>query len=268
MSLGLSPRAVELTCAMTLHRLIHPDSENAMPNWIRSTALGDLLGIDFEALGEDSLYENLDLLEQRVGLSPGSTIVMDRGMALDKNFAMLRERGLHYVIAGRQAERDQWLDEFEDLDGGYLLRSDRHDLAAAEAWLIYITLTRAEAAFRAMKSPLAERPIFHHLERRVDTHIFLCVLAYHLLVAIETTLLDNGVHTSWATVRETLATHQIATVVLPADDGQVLRIRRATKPEPKHEELYRLLDVPNEPLRPIKTWSTEETEPANPKPSD
>ena len=63
-------------------------------------------------------------------------------------------------------------------------------------------LTRVEAAFRAMKSPLMERPIFHHLEHRVQTHIFLCVLAYHLLVAIEKRCLDHGVHTSWATVRE------------------------------------------------------------------
>ena len=69
---------------------------------------------------------------------------------------------------------------------------------------MYMTLTRAENAFRMIKTPLAERPIFHHLEHRVETHIFLCVLAYHLLVAIETTLLNQGVHTSWATVRETV----------------------------------------------------------------
>jgi hypothetical protein len=37
--------------------------------------------------------------------------------------------------------------------------------------------TRAENAFRDMKSPLAERPIFHHTERRTESHIFLCVLA-------------------------------------------------------------------------------------------
>ena len=43
-----------------------------------------------------------------------------------------------------------------------------------------------------MKSPLMERPIFHHLEHRVQTHIFLCVLAYHLLVAIEKRFLDQG----------------------------------------------------------------------------
>jgi len=41
-----------------------------------------------------------------------------------------------------------------------------------------------------MKTPLAERPIFHQHEPRVETHIFLCLLAFHLLVAIEKTLLD------------------------------------------------------------------------------
>src|ERR1700732_844141 len=66
-----------------------------------------------------------------------------------------------------------------------------------------------------MKSPLAERPIFHHTERRTEAHIFLCVLAYHLLIAIEKTLLDHGIHTSWPTVRDTLKNHQICTVVLP-----------------------------------------------------
>ncbi|NPV81137.1 MAG: IS1634 family transposase [Firmicutes bacterium] len=108
----------------------------------------------------------------------------------------------------------------ESLDGGYLLRTDRKDIDAEEIWRVYSLLTRAESAFRAMKSPLAERPIFHQLKNRVETHIFLCVLAYHLLVAIEKTLQDRGHYTSWATVRETLSNHQIVTVVLPTSDGR------------------------------------------------
>jgi len=83
----------------------------------------------------------------------------------------------------------------------------------------------------------------------------LCVLAYHLLVSIETTLLNKGVHTSWATVREILATHQVATIELPTDQGTVLRIRKGMTPEPRQLELYRLLDVPTEVMKPIKTWS-------------
>jgi transposase len=80
----------------------------------------------------------------------------------------------------------------ESLDGSYLLKSSRNNLDAENIWRTYILLSRVEAAFRAMKSPLCERPIFHHLERRVETHIFLCVLAYHLLVCIECTFLERG----------------------------------------------------------------------------
>jgi transposase len=80
----------------------------------------------------------------------------------------------------------------EDIDGCYILKTDRSDMDAEEIWRTYMMPTRAESGFRAMKSPLAERPIFHQLQHRVETHIFLCILAYHLLVAIEKTLRDHG----------------------------------------------------------------------------
>jgi len=99
-------------------------------------------------------------------------------------------------LAPRPAE--QWLKLAHKIEsalaGGYLLKTSRTGLSAEELWSIYMLLTRAENAFRSMKSPLAERPIFHQLQHRVETHIFLCVLAYHLLAAIEKTLLDKGVH--------------------------------------------------------------------------
>ena len=92
------------------------------------------------------------------------------------------------------------------------------------------------------------------LEMRAESHIFLCVLAYHLLVAIETTLVRQEIHTSWATVRDLLATHEIATIVLPTDQNGVLRIRRSATPEPNHRVLYEALGVPMEIMRPVKTW--------------
>jgi transposase len=140
------------------------------------------------------------------------------------------------------------------LDGAYLLKTDRKDLSAEEAWRLYILLTRVEDAFRDMKSPLSERPIFHQLEHRVETHIFLCVLAYHLLIAIEKSFLDQGIHTSWATLREQLRTHQVVTAVLPTTDGNLLKIRRATTPEPQQRLIYRVLAIPEEVMSPIKTW--------------
>ena len=143
----------------------------------------------------------------------------------------------------------------ESLDGSYLLKSSRNDLSAEDIWRTYVLLSRVEAAFRAIKSPLCERPIFHHLERRVETHIFLCVLAYHLLVCIERAFLDQGIHTSWETLRVQLSTHQVVTVRLPTTDGRVFTIRRDTRPEQIHRDIYQVLRIPERILSPIKRWA-------------
>lgn len=471
---GLGARTRALACAMVLNRLVAPSSEHAMPDWIRSTALEDLLGADFSSLSEDALYRTMDkvaphreaietalaareadvfnldrtvffydltstyfegmalanpkakrgysrdkrpdckqvvvglavnrdgfpllhevfegntqdrttvermlaLFDARVGLSKGQTVVVDRGMAYPENLDTIRNhpKKLHYLVATRQSERDQFLSDFEgledfeevfrepsptnpfqkkstirvkrkrhegetyvlclsseraakdrairekqegrllddlgklkaridagrlvkplkigeamgrikeryprvaryydlhydedtkaftwaadagkrrkaeELDGSYLLRTDRDDLSADEAWRTYILLTQAEDAFRDMKSPLVLRPVYHQVARRVDTHIFLSLLAYHLLVAIEKTLLDQGVHTSWKSVRDALKTHQVCTVVLPTDSGAELHLRKASTPESTHREIYRLLDVPDQVIEPRKTW--------------
>ena len=108
---------------------------------------------------------------------------------------------------------------------------------------------------------MAERPIFHHKECRVEAHIFLCVLAYHLLIAMEKTLLDQDVHTSWATVREQLSTHQVNTIILPTHDGMELRIRKATVPEPVHRELYQKLGIGSEVIRERRSLALAEEAP-------
>jgi hypothetical protein len=58
---GLRLRPRLLTEAMVLNRLIAPRAEHSMPDWIRRTALDDILGVEFTTLNEDALYRNLDL---------------------------------------------------------------------------------------------------------------------------------------------------------------------------------------------------------------
>jgi len=72
----------------------------------------------FEGNTQDrqTLTAILDLLEKRVGLPEGATIVVDRGMAYAENIAELRRRKLHYLVAARQNERDRYLAEFETSD--------------------------------------------------------------------------------------------------------------------------------------------------------
>jgi transposase len=470
---GLSDGACTLSEVMTLNRLIAPSSELAMPDWVRRTAMGDILARDLSELDEDKLYRNLDVLhpkreqierelakrertlfnldetfylydltstyfegqalanpqakrgysrdkrpdckqvvvglvldrdgfpkahevfdgnvqdrstvghmldvlEKRTEKKPGSTVIVDRGMAYEANLQEIRDHHYHYIVAGRQPERNEWLDEIEKdegweeviripsprnpfqkktqveikrerkgddaiilcrsegrqekdrairekqegrllqdleklrhrvgsghlkradkiheaigrlkeryprvaryyaiehdadsnriswredaakkekakkLDGSYVLKTDRQDLTEDQIWRTYILLTRVEDAFRDMKTPLMERPIFHHLQHRTQTHIFLCVLAYHLLAVIEQYFLDEGIHTSWATLRNELSTHQVVTVALPTEAPGVLRIRKGTNPETTHREIYKILRLPLEVMEPVKTWT-------------
>jgi transposase len=146
-----------------------------------------------------------------------------------------------------------------ELDGAYLLKTDRDDLTEEEIWKLYSLLTRIEAAFRDIKGPLSERPIFHQTEARVETHIFICILAYHLLVAIEKMFRDAGVYTSWESVRKDLTTHQVVTATFPTKSGRELKIRKSTKPEAVHCAIYNILQITENVMKPVRTWHTPDT---------
>ena len=76
----LSAAARRLACAMTLNRLIAPCSEHAMPDWIRRTALADILGADFDALEEDPLYLALDKLHPHRGAIEAALVERERSL--------------------------------------------------------------------------------------------------------------------------------------------------------------------------------------------
>jgi hypothetical protein len=43
-------------------------------------------------------------------------------------------------------------------------------------------------------------------------------------------------------------------VLLPALDGRILKIRKASTPDPIHRDIYRVLQIPPEIIKPVKTW--------------
>lgn len=82
--------------------------------------------------------------------------------------------------------------EAADLFGCYVLRTDERTLNEHQLWQLYISLTQAEAGFKALKSDLGLRPNPHQKEDRVDAHVFICVLAYHLRGMPESHLSEFG----------------------------------------------------------------------------
>jgi transposase len=138
------------------------------------------------------------------------------------------------------AERRAWRDARE---GAYLLRTNLTGQSAEELWTKYIQLTEAEAAFRALKSELAIRPLFHQLERRVKAHILVAFLGYALWVTLKHVLHRRGTGLTPARALAQLATLQSADVILPTTDGREIRLRRVATPTPEQQRLLDQLDI-------------------------
>jgi hypothetical protein len=141
------------------------------------------------------------------------------------------------------------LADAELLDGVYLLKTDRKDLKLDRFWALYMMLSRVESSFRYLKSSLGMRPIFHHLEHRGDGHIFISVLAYHLLHTIEQKLRARGDERSWPTINDELQTHRVLTITLPTPNGPPRHLRLATTPTAAQKQIYQTLGLSGRPLR-------------------
>jgi transposase len=128
-------------------------------------------------------------------------------------------------------------------EGAYLLRTNLEGQTAEDLWTKYIQLTEAEAAFRALKSELAIRPVFHQLEHRTKAHILVAFLGYALWVTLKHQLRRRGTGLSPAQALAHLATLQSADIVLPTTDGREIRLRRVAQPTPTQQRLLDQLGI-------------------------
>ncbi len=151
-------------------------------------------------------------------------------------------------------DRKNWR---ESREGAYLLRTNLKAETAEELWSKYMQLTEAEASFRALKSELSIRPLFHQLEPRVKAHVMVAFLGYALWVTLKHLLqrrpaivpkpsasgVDNAQPLSPMKAIGLLSTLQSADIVLPTTDGREIRLRRITEPTAEQKSLLRQLGI-------------------------
>ena len=137
-------------------------------------------------------------------------------------------------------ERRAWRDARE---GAYLLRTNLKEERTEVLWEKYIQLTEAEAAFRALKSELAIRPIFHQKEHRVKAHILVAFLGYALWVTFKHLLKRTHSDLSPSRALALLSTLHSADIILPTTDGREIRLRRITTPNPQQQHLLDQLGI-------------------------
>ena len=112
-----------------------------------------------------------------------------------------------------------------------------------QLWTTYTLLTEIEATFRSLKTDLVLRPVYHHKEDRVTGHLFITLLAYHLVDTLRYQLKQRGIHLSWDSIRNIMSTQQRITITLSTEDNKTIHLRTTTKPEKRQKQIYAALSI-------------------------
>jgi transposase len=167
----------------------------------------------------------------------------------------LRETGEGVRLFWQMREdRRHW---HESREGAYLLRTNLQADTPEELWSKYMQLTEAEASFRALKSELSIRPLFHQKERRVKAHVMVAFLGYALWVTLKhllqrrPALIPKPPAASVGKAQPFTPMQALALlsklhsgdIVLPTTDGREIRLRRVTEPTAEQKSLLDLLGI-------------------------
>jgi len=140
-------------------------------------------------------------------------------------------------------------------DGKYFLRTNQTGKEPIELWEQYMLQTRVEQSFKELKSDLSIRPIHHHLEDRVDAHIFIAFMSYCLQTTLRQKLKTSASGLTSQAVLEVFSKIQMLDVYIPTQDNRTLHLQRYTEPEMEHKILLEKLKLRLPTQAPPKIYS-------------
>lgn len=121
----------------------------------------------------------------------------------------------------------------EHLDGKYLLSTSDDTLTPEEVALGYKQLMEVERAFKTLKTTLELRPLYHHKDERIRSHVLLCFLSL-LLVRIA----ERQTGQTWDHLRAIL--ERIHLGEFESKDGRILQ---RTELAPDQANLLKTLNI-------------------------
>jgi len=152
-----------------------------------------------------------------------------------------------------QWEKNAKAKEKADDSGRYCLRSSLVDWKEAELWQTYTMLNEVEACFRCMKSELGLRPVYHQKTERVTAHLFITLIAYHLVHTIRYQLKQKGINLSWESLRDVLSNQHRITLSMNTKSGEKCHLRVTTQASIEQQKILDALGIQSDILGRKKT---------------
>ena len=122
--------------------------------------------------------------------------------------------------------------------GMYCIRTNQTTLDHQQIWQTYRMINDVEAAFRHLKTDLGLRPVYHQHTDRVTGHIFISLLAYHILHSIRFQLKAHEIDDSWSSIKRALSSHYRVTTSMQCKTGEMLHIRKTMRANPQQLKMY------------------------------
>ncbi len=128
--------------------------------------------------------------------------------------------------------------EKQDNDNGkYFIRTNIDKTDEKQIWDVYNTIREVESTFRCLKTDLQIRPVFHQKDERVESHLYLAILAYQLVNTIRHMLKEKGINHDWRNIVRIMNTQTIQSIILNTETKKIC-IRKPSKPIQEALNIY------------------------------
>lgn len=163
----------------------------------------------------------------------------------------------HRMVSGKyiidvEAKEDivtkiSWQQKKEDHDnespdyGVYFIRTNYEKPQETQLWNIYNTIREVESTFRCLKFDLQIRPIHHQKDERVESHIYLTMLAYQLVNTIRYMLKEKKLNHDWKNIVRIMSAQTIQSLLLQTETKKI----NLTKPSRPIKEALGIYQATN-----------------------
>jgi transposase len=133
-----------------------------------------------------------------------------------------------------------------EIDGKLILETTNRTLSPKQVVSHYKELQDIERIFRTLKSSLDVRPIYHWVDRRIEAHIFMCVLALQIQRLMRQRLRKANINRSPERVLEKLSFQRTVEAtakgnkiqgLVPPTEEQLSFFEGLNIPKPQHKHL-------------------------------
>lgn len=121
--------------------------------------------------------------------------------------------------------------------GVYFIRTNIEKSNEVQMWNVYNTVREVEATFRCLKTDLQLRPVHHQKDGRIESHLYLAMLAYQLVNTIRYMLKENGITSDWRNIVRIMNTQSIQSIIFN-NETKKFCVRKPSKPIKEVLDIY------------------------------